>query len=274
MVALCRTHGIATRKRLGQNFLVDANVLAKILAAADLTVDDLVLEIGAGLGTLTRVLAGRAGRVIAIEKDPRCFAALTGTTQELANVERLMADALAVDLRSLAEGAHRIKVVANLPYNLSKPVLQRLFDLRDRVERAVLMLQQEVALRLIAQPGSKDYGPLAIAAQLFADTRVVATVSPNSFFPPPRVRSTLVRLDFLSVPRLTFADEAWYFQVVNAALRERRKTLANALASRLKLKREQISRGLTTAGLDGTRRGETLSPAEFGALATALRSPA
>lgn len=270
---LLQAHGIATSRRLGQNFLVDANILRKVVEAAELGPSDCVVEIGAGLGILTLELAERAGRVIAIEKDRRCFAALQQTTRELTNVELMHADALEVDWAKLCQESAPAKIVANLPYGISKEVLRRIFDARRRLACAVLMLQKEVTDRLTAAPGTKAYGPLAIAAAVFADTKLIATVSPTSFFPPPKVRSGIVRLRFLTEPRVAIADEERFFAVIKAALGERRKTLFNALSSSsLGVDRDTLRVALLTTGLDGQRRGETLTPGEFAALANELPS--
>lgn len=281
VVELLRAHDITTSRRQGQNFLVDANVLRKVVDAAELTASDCVVEIGAGLGILTHELAERAGRVIAIEKDRRCFAALQETTSQFTNIDLLHADVLEVDLAGLVTSerltserltSRRAKVVANLPYSISKEILRRVFDARANLERAVLMLQREVAERLLAKPGSKSYGPLAIAAYLLTDTELIAIVSPNSFLPPPKVKSAIIRLRFLTEARESIDDERWFFTVVKAALRERRKTLFNALISSLEVDRSIIAHVLSDCEIDGRRRGGTLTPAEFVRLANALRS--
>lgn len=270
---VCR-YGIRPSRTQGQNFLVDRNVLERILEAAELTGQEVVLEIGCGLGTLTAALAERARWVVGVEKDPRCVAALRETLVACPNVEVYEADALAAPLEewlSCRTGTGRGVVVANLPYHISKPLLQRLLALRKRLDRLVLMLQREVAERLIAVPGSKTYGVLSIATQLYCETELLRRVSPTCFWPPPEVESALVRLRVREEPQVPLEDEEWFFTVVSAAFTQRRKTLRNAL--RGLADHHTLQEACRQVGLDPARRGETLTLAEFAALSAALRLP-
>ncbi|HEU4752273.1 MAG TPA: 16S rRNA (adenine(1518)-N(6)/adenine(1519)-N(6))-dimethyltransferase RsmA [Armatimonadota bacterium] len=270
--ALLRRRGLRPTRRWGQNFLIDANLLAKVADAGDLGPEDGVLEIGPGLGALTRALADRARRVLAVEIDPGLYAALTEeTAADLPNVRVLHADFLAVDLERVVPeelGPGRHPVVANIPYSITSPVVVRLLEHRHLFDRIVLMVQKEVADRLTAAPDTSDYGSLTLFVHLYADARRVAPVSRRAFLPAPDVDSAIVRLDVRETPR--YPEPERYLDVVHAAFRQRRKNLANALTGTpLNWPRERARAALEAAGIDPTRRGETLSPDEFAALARA-----
>lgn len=273
--ALLKRHGFQTRRALGQHLLVDRNTLVKIVAAAELTAQDTVVEIGPGIGTLTRELAAAAGRVTAVEVDARLLPVLAETLADFPNVEVLHADFLRLPLKSFfAERAteRRCKVVANLPYYITSPLLVALLEQRHFLERIVVMVQKEVAERLVATPGTEAYGSLSVFVQWHATVETVARVSRHAFRPEPHVDSAIVRLFPRGRPPVPVADEKRLFDVVHAAFQKRRKTVANALATfpALKLTREEAIGALQRAGIDPTRRGETLSLAEFAAVTEAL----
>ena len=272
--ALLRRHGFQTRRALGQHLLIDRNVLSRIVAAAELSPADRVVEIGPGIGTLTRELAAAAGRVTAVELDTRLFPILREVLADRPNAEVLHADFLKLSLPEFfAErcGAGRCKVVANLPYYITSPVIAALLEQKRFLERIVLMVQREVAERLAAAPGTEPYGALSVFVQWHATVETVARVSRRVFLPPPRVDSAIVRLTVRQEPPVPVRDEARLFDVVHAAFQKRRKTLLNALATfpALALSRDEAAAALARAGIDPTRRGETLSLAEFAALADA-----
>lgn len=269
---ILRRRGIRPTRRWGQNFLIDANLLAKVVEAGELTPEDGVLEIGPGLGALTRALAARAGRVLAVEIDPTLYATLTEETVcDLANVEVLHADFLQVDLDQVLPeklGPGRHPVVANIPYSITSPVVVRLLEQRHLFDRIVLMVQREVADRITAAPDSSDYGSLTLFVHLFSDARRVAVVPHRAFLPAPDVDSAIIRLDVRAEPRFLDLTADRYLQVVHSAFRQRRKSLSNALTGPpLNWSREQARAALETAGIDPVRRGETLTPEEFAALA-------
>jgi 16S rRNA (adenine1518-N6/adenine1519-N6)-dimethyltransferase len=270
VAALLRRHGLRPRKRWGQNFLIDRNTLENVLRAAELAPEDSVLEIGPGLGTLTRELAARCRRVIAVEIDPLLVGILRSETlADAANVELVHGDALALDLSALLrEGSW--KVAANIPYYITTPLIERLLSVKERLERIVLMVQREVAARLTAAPGSADYSSLSVFVQYHTEPQITARVSRGAFLPPPDVDSAIVRLRVRREPPVTVQDEAFLLQVVRASFQQRRKTLLNALTTLPDVSKEAAGMALERAGIDPARRGETLSLPEFARLADAL----
>ena len=269
---LLLTHGLRPKKRLGQSFLIDRIVLGKILKGGQLQREDQVLEIGAGVGTLTHALAERCDRVVAIEIDPGLFRILQDVLGARAHVTLVHGDALHLDYRSLLGEERPWKVIANLPYSIVTPLIGRLLSLSHHFSFLLLMVQEEVAERLMASPGTKAYGSLTILAQYYADVRAVVRVPNTAFYPRPQVDSALVRLDIPVTPRVSPEDPALFFRLVRAAFAHRRKTLKNAL-SRLEwipLERPEIHAVLEEAGIDPRRRGETLSLQEFHVLADRL----
>ncbi|HEY8495407.1 MAG TPA: 16S rRNA (adenine(1518)-N(6)/adenine(1519)-N(6))-dimethyltransferase RsmA [Limnochordales bacterium] len=276
VAAVLRHLGLSPRKALGQNFLVDRNIVAKILDAAQLTPEDTVLEIGPGLGVLTWELARRARAVVAVELDAGLMRWLRELFAGQANVRLVHGDALTVDLAGLL-AAHppgpggSAKVLANLPYYITSPLLMRLLEEELPISLAVVMVQKEVARRLLARPGTKDYGALSVAVQLRAQVEIVAPVPPGVFFPPPEVESAVVRLTLRPLPE-EVEDAAFFSAVVRAAFAQRRKMLRNALQSGAGLwDKDAVPAALADAGIDGGRRGETLSVAEFVRLSAVLR---
>ncbi len=269
---LMKRYGLSPRHRLGQNFLVDARVLEAILAAAHLTAGDVVLEVGPGLGVLTEALAARAGSVLALELDPGLLSILQERLAGRPNLSLIHGDALKEDLAALLreakpESAGGAKVVANLPYYITTPFLMRLLEETPGWERAVLMVQREVADRLLASPGGKDYGVLTLSVRYHAVAELVTPVSRRAFWPSPDVDSAVVRL-FRREQAPVDAPPGILFDCIRAGFGQRRKTLANALGARYG--RERVGTVLEAAGIDGQRRAETLSLEEFSAVATAM----
>ncbi|MCC6712682.1 MAG: ribosomal RNA small subunit methyltransferase A [Candidatus Dadabacteria bacterium] len=250
-------------KSLGQNFITDKRVIERIMSEAGITSDDEVLEIGPGLGALTFALARKAARVVAVEKDARLAERLGGVLAGWPNVELICRDALDVDFGALYKG-RRLKVTANLPYSVSSPILIRLLRNRGMFSTLVLMLQLEVGERISSPPGRKEYGSLSVLVQTYFDVKLLFRVPPSSFWPAPRVDSVVLKLTPLSEPRVPIPDEAAYEKILRASFSSRRKMLGNSLGSLLK--KGAADKVLAAAGIDRTRRAETLSVKEFGAI--------
>lgn len=270
-----RTWHLAPKKRLGQHFLVDEMVARRIVRASALTEQDTVVEIGPGKGVLTFLMAELAHRVVAIELDGELVGLLRERAVQHANVTVIHDDVLRYDFLVLAgEDGSRLKVVANLPYNISTPVLFRLLDAKEVFSYLVLMLQQEVADRVVARPGSKQYGVLSVFTQLFTAPRIIMRVSPGAFYPPPKVMSAVVRFDILQHARVPVRDMEAFRVVVRAAFGQRRKTILNALYGGLcrEGSKERLKMLLEESGIDHRRRGETLDLPEFERLAWILKS--
>lgn len=268
-------HGIRPQHRLGQNFLTDARVLDAIVAGAGIGPDDLALEIGPGLGTLTQRLARAAGRVLCIELDRNLVEILRETVQaEHPNVEVVHGDAAQVDLHKLLSErmapGRRAKVAANLPYYITTPLVMRLLEEDLPLDQIVVMVQKEVADRMTSPPGSKEYGALSVAVQYYTEPRIVTKVSRGAFLPPPDVDSSVVGMRVRGSAPVD-ASRAGFFRVVKAAFGQRRKTLSNALTG-LGLEKVVVQDALHAAGIDANRRGETLSLEEFASLARILFS--
>ena len=263
-------HGIRPQHKYGQNFLIDTRVLQSIVAATEAGPDDVVLEIGPGLGTLTQQLAKAAGKVLAIELDKKLVEILQKTIVEpYPNVEIIQGDAGRIDLQELlaqrlAPGK-RAKVAANLPYYITTPLIMRLLEEQLPLERVVVMVQKEVADRMVATPGGKDYGALSVAVQYYTNPQIVTKVSRGAFLPSPEVDSAVVGMTVRTSPPVDAPHEA-FFRVVRAAFGQRRKALGNALASGLAMDKPSVQEALEAAGINASRRGETLSLEEFAAL--------
>ena len=277
--ALLKQHDLHPRRRFGQNFLVDGNTLAKIVTAGALVPGEAVLEIGAGLGVLTNALASAVtptGRVVSLEIDPDLLPALAETVGDLPQVKIVLGDAMALDwpvfLDEHFAGATKVSVIANIPYNITSPLLTTLLDQRGRFARIVLLVQKEVAARLGGKPATPDYSALSVFTQYHAQVETIGIVSRRVFFPPPDVDSAIVRLTPHSAPPVSVRDEALFFAVVRAAFGQRRKALLNALSGdpALGWDREQAASALAASGIDGGRRGETLTLAEFALLSGAV----
>jgi len=264
---------LAAKKGLGQNFLISDRAFRAIVDATVSADDDWIVEIGAGLGTLTARLAERVpeGKIIALERDPDMITVLRAELAGVDNVEIEPSDALRYDLRMAARWrGDVITVCGNLPYHIAAPLLFRVIEARAVVRCAVVMIQKEMADRIVAPPGGKAYGALGVMIRTYADVKAIAKVSAGSFVPPPKVDSTVIKLVPLpgAAPRVPIADEQHYSHVVHAAFGQRRKTLRNAL--RAVFEEAAVDAALGATGIDGTRRGETLDIAEFGRLAAAL----
>ena len=263
------------QKKFGQNFLIDEHVLGKIIRSAEITEDDFVVEIGPGIGTLTQYLAASAREVAAIEIDDALIPILEDTLSAYDNVTVIHEDVLKVDLCKLAEeknGGKPIKVVANLPYYITTPIIMGLFENHVPVESITIMVQKEVADRMKTGPGSKDYGALSLAVQYYAKPELVANVPPNCFMPRPRVGSAVIRLTRHTEAPVEAEDEKLMFQMIRASFNQRRKTLQNGLgnASELPYTKEQIAAAIAEMGLTPTIRGEALSLAQFAQLSDIL----
>lgn len=275
-------HGFRFQKRFGQNFLLDPHVLDKIVAAAGLTGEDLVIEIGPGIGTLTQYLSAHAGRVAAIEIDRTLLPILEETLSGWDNVEVIPGDVMKLDLAALIEQQRgdctKVKVVANLPYYITTPILMRILEETLPVESVTVMVQEEVAKRMQAEPGTADYGALSLAVQYYAKTRIAAFVPPNCFVPRPNVGSSVVTLKLLSKEeRVPVREPQKMFALIKAAFGKRRKTLVNALRGftseeegNVPCTKETIEASLQELGLPADIRGERLSLAQFAALSDIL----
>lgn len=267
---MLRRRGLRPRKRFGQNFLVDERILGKIVAAAELSPGDVVLEVGPGLGTLTGALAERAGRVVAVEIDRDLIALLAETVGRRPNVRLVEGDFLALPLDDLLPAdCAAYKAVANLPYYITSPVILKFLTGGRPWERLVFMVQREVAERLAARPGSKAYGSLSVFLQFHATLEFVTRVPRTAFFPPPEVDSAVVVLDPRPAPLPPGPEREVFFRMVRAAFGQRRKTLANALAGG-GFPEPAVAEALAASGLEGRRRGETLALEELVALARCL----
>lgn len=267
-------YGFRFSKSLGQNFLIEKSVLEKIIDGAEITEADNVLEIGPGIGTLTRYLAESAKKVVSVEIDSSLLPILKETLQDLPNTTVVHGDVLQVNLKELiAEQFDNIppKVVANLPYYVTTPIVMKFLEEEIPVTDLVVMVQKEVADRMAAKPGGKDYGSLSVAVQYFCDPQILFKVATGCFMPAPTVESSVIRLKVLKQPKVEVVSRKMFFATVRGAFGKRRKTLLNALSdSGLTLSKEQVRSALATAGIDPTRRAETLSIEEFATLANAV----
>lgn len=260
---LLEQHNLLPKKGLGQNFLHDPNVLEKIVAAAELTPDDTVLEIGAGTGTLTEVLARTAKRVIAVEIDDRLRPILEEHLTVYPNVEVIYEDILAVDIPTLIGGSEYV-VVANVPYYITSAILRHLLESTQRPRRLVLTMQLEVAERLIAKPG--DMSLLSVSAQFYGQPRIILRLKPGTFWPRPEVDSAVVRMDTYANPPVDVPDEKTFFRVVRAGFSQKRKQLKNSLGNGLGIDTAVASDLLERSNIDPRRRPETLTLEEWAAL--------
>jgi len=267
-----RNYGFFPKKRLGQHFLVDRNILNKVVRTAGVGEEDVVIEVGPGPGEMTLALARLVKHVIAVEIDPKLVEFLKKRLADCPNVEVVRSDILKVDFKRLyKKEGHPIKVVANLPYQISTPLLFRFIEAKEAFSTLTLMLQREVAERMAAPSGGKAYGPLSIFVQLFLDVSIRFFIKPSAFFPPPKIESAVVHMVWKEKPRVEQKDEEWFKKVVKACFGYRRKTLLNALKhSELSL-HESAESKMEKAGIDPQRRPETLTIEEFIRLAEALK---
>ena len=274
-IAILQKYNFRFQKKFGQNFLIDSRVLDKIIQAADITPEDFVLEIGPGIGTMTQYLCEHARAVTAVEIDRNLIPILEETLGGYHNAEIICQDILKMDLARLAEEKNSgspIKVVANLPYYITTPIIMGLFESHMPVESVTVMVQKEVAERMQAAPGSKDYGAMSLAVQYYSLPEIVANVPPHSFIPRPKVGSCVIRLAKRPTPPLPVEDEKLLFSMIRASFQQRRKTLANGLqnAPDLSISKELAIRTLESLGLNPNIRGEALSLEQFITLSNAF----
>lgn len=263
------------QKKFGQNFLIDTNVLDKIISSADITKEDCVLEIGPGIGTMTQYLAESAREVVAVEIDKALIPILEDTLSDYDNVTVINDDILKVDINQIVQdknGGRPIKVVANLPYYITTPIIMGLFESHVPLKSITIMVQKEVADRMQVGPGTKDYGALSLAVQYYAKPEIVANVPPNCFIPRPNVGSAVIRLTRYENPPVCVEDEKKMFALIRASFNQRRKTLVNGLgnAAGLSVSKEQVQKALETMGLSATIRGEALTLEQFATLSNLL----
>ncbi len=271
---IIRRYNVTPRKSLGQSFLADANSIAEIVEMGEFNRADTVVEIGAGLGVMTRAIAAQAGKVIALELDRGLVAILQNELKEVSNIDIVQTDVLKYDFSTVKIGSNdnKIKVTGNIPYYISSPIVFQLIDNRHVIDRAILTVQEEVAERLLAPAGSRAYGIPTVILAMYATITPRRTLSPQQFFPSPRVNSMVIEIKFRPVPLVELIDPAFFRLVVRTAFGKRRKTLLNNLKTldRPELSLAQIVRTLEEIGIDGRKRAETIESADFGRLANAL----
>ena len=270
-IEVIQKYEFAFQKKFGQNFLIDTHVLDKIISAAEITKDDLVVEIGPGIGTMTQYLACAAREVVAIEIDKMLIPILQDTLSAYDNVTIINEDVLKVDLNKLAEeknGGRPVKIVANLPYYITTPIIMGLFENHVPLHSITVMVQKEVADRMRMGPGTKDYGALSLAVQYYAEPYLVANVPQNCFMPRPKIGSAVIRLTVHEKPPVTVGDEKLMFRLIRASFNQRRKTLANGLnnSPEINFSKEQIAAAIEKLGVSPSIRGEALTLKEFAQL--------
>ena len=266
MMDILDRYGFKFSKSLGQNFLIDGNIINKIAETADLDENSGVLEIGPGFGTLTQVLCKKAKKVIAIEVDKSLMEVHKGTLN-FPNLKIIYEDFLKVDVNKLIEEEFRglnVKIVANLPYYITTPIIMKILEEKYKISKIVVMVQKEVAQRLNSKAGTKEYGAITLAVQYRADTNIAMIVPNTVFMPKPKVDSAVIEFDILSKPRIEVIDENMLFAVIKASFGQRRKTIINGLSNSLSLSKELINESLVCAGIDSGIRGEKLTLEEFG----------
>jgi 16S rRNA (adenine1518-N6/adenine1519-N6)-dimethyltransferase len=275
--AILEKYGFSFKKSLGQNFLIDTNILRKIVEFADMSENTGAIEVGPGIGALTEQLARSSKKVVSFEIDQRLLPILNDTLADYKNVTIIHKDILEADVRAVMEEEFReiddIMVVANLPYYVTTPIIMKLLEEHLPIRGIVVMLQKEVADRISAKPGTKDYGSLSIAVQYYTKAETVMIVPKTVFVPQPNVDSAVIRLTVREKPAVIVKDEKFFFTVTKASFAQRRKTLLNNLTSQLpsgKEKKEEILQALEKSGIEPSRRGETLSLDEFGRLSDEL----
>ena len=274
-IEILQKYNFNFQKKFGQNFLIDPRVLDKIIDAAEITEDDMVLEIGPGIGTMTQYLAEHAREVVAVEIDKNLIPILEDTLSAYENVTVINEDILKVDIRKLADERNHgnpIKVVANLPYYITTPIIMGLFENHVPLKSITIMVQKEVADRMQVGPGTKDYGALSLAVQYYAEPYIVANVPPNCFIPRPGVGSAVIRLTRFQEPPVKVKDEQLMFRLIRASFNQRRKTLQNGIANsgELSFTKEEVAKALESLGISANIRGESLGLAEFAALSDIL----
>lgn len=278
-IEMIQKYQFAFQKKFGQNFLIDTHVLEKIISAAGVGEDDMVLEIGPGIGTMTQYLAEHARQVVAVEIDANLIPILQETLKDYENITVIHDDILKVDIKKLAKeynGGRPIKVVANLPYYITTPIIMGLFEGDVPIDNITVMVQKEVADRMQVGPGSKDYGALSLAVQYYAEPYIVANVPPNCFIPRPNVGSAVIRLTRHEKPPVEVVDTKLMFSLIRASFNQRRKTLQNGLnnSPEIAYTKEQIIRAIESLGVSPTIRGEALTLEQFARLANHLSQEA
>ena len=278
-IAVLNKYGFNFQKKFGQNFLIDTHVLEKIVAAAQITPDDFVIEIGPGIGTMTQYLAYAAREVCAVEIDRNLIPILEDTLSGYDNVTVINEDILKIDIRKLVlekNGGRPVKIVANLPYYITTPIIMGVFESGAPIASMTVMVQKEVALRMQAAPGSKDYGALSLAVQYYADPYIAANVPQNCFMPRPNVGSAVIRLTSHVQAPVQVTDEKLMFAIIRASFNQRRKTLANGLknSSQLAYGKEQIEAAIAECGFGAGVRGEMLTLKQFAQLTDVLKENA
>ncbi|MEE0685658.1 MAG: 16S rRNA (adenine(1518)-N(6)/adenine(1519)-N(6))-dimethyltransferase RsmA [Lachnospiraceae bacterium] len=275
-IAILQKYNFMFQKRFGQNFLIDTRVLDKIISASGITKDDMILEVGPGIGTMTQYLCESARKVVAVEIDKNLIPILENDTlKEYDNVRVINEDILKLDINKLVEEENDgkpIKVVANLPYYITTPIIMGLFESHVPIESITIMVQKEVADRMQVGPGTKDYGALSLAVQYYAKPEIIANVPPNCFMPRPNVGSAVIKLTRHEQVPVEVKDEKLMFKLIRAAFNQRRKTLQNSInnSPELSLNKEQVVEALDKMGLSQTIRGEALSLEQFATLANYL----
>ena len=274
-IEIIQKYQFAFQKKFGQNFLIDSRVLDKIIGAAEITDEDLVLEIGPGIGTMTQYLAERARQVVAVEIDKNLIPILNETLGDFQNVVIINEDILKLDIGELTEiynGGRPIKVVANLPYYITTPIIMGLFESNVPIANITVMVQKEVAERMQAGPGTKDYGALSLAVQYYANPYIVANVPPNCFIPRPNVGSAVIRLTRYEKPPVDVEDSGLMFRLIRASFNQRRKTLQNSLNNSpdLTFTKDQIAGAMSALGLPAAVRGAALTVEQFANLSNIL----
>lgn len=276
-IAVLQKYQFHFQKKFGQNFLIDPSVLERIIKAAQIGREDCVLEIGPGIGTMTQYLAENAGKVIAVEIDKALIPILEETLAPYENVTVIQGDILKTDIGELAKKYNDnkpLKVAANLPYYITTPIIMGLFEKKVPVESITVMVQKEVAERMQAKPGAKNYGALSLAVQYYAEPKIVANVPPNCFMPRPNVGSAVVKLERYTEPPVEVEDEEFMFALIRAAFNKRRKMLVNALAGEGEgaCSKESVAKALEEMGISEQIRGEKLSLAQFAKLSDILHN--
>ena len=274
-IEIIQKYNFAFQKKFGQNFLIDTHVLSKIITAAGVTKDDMVLEIGPGIGTMTQYLAENAGRVVAVEIDSNLIPILEETLKDYDNITVINEDILKLDINKLAQeynGGRPIKVVANLPYYITTPIIMGLFESGVPIDNITVMVQKEVADRMQVGPGTKDYGALSLAVQYYAEPYIVANVPPNCFIPRPNVGSAVIRLTRHRTPPVEVDDRELMFKLIRASFNQRRKTLLNGLnnSPEINISKEKIAEAIEALGVSASVRGEALTLKQFAELANLL----
>lgn len=276
-IEILQKYNFSFQKKFGQNFLIDTHILERIINEAEITDSDMVLEIGPGIGTMTQYLCENAKKVVAVEIDKSLIPILDDTLSEYDNVTVINEDILKVDINRLVNEKNdgkAIKVVANLPYYITTPIIMGLFEKKVNVESITVMVQKEVAQRMQATPGTKDYGALSLAVQYYSEPEIVANVPPNCFMPRPNVSSAVIRMTLHKEPKVVVQNEILLFKIIKASFSQRRKTLVNSInnSQELSFSKEQVVKALEEMGISENIRGEALTLEQFGTLSDILNS--